>query len=121
MTIPLTTFLREIILLGLVAGEQLFIICLEKWILYSKQLFFFSCRQQLFQNAKCDAPKNNLFGCHSMWRSVCEINYRCGTNGRPVVCKCISQFGYPVPVQNGTRTFEEACEDAQDDWDAMMN
>jgi lipase ATG15 len=77
-------------------------------------------RQQLFQNAKCDAPKNNLFGCHSMWRSVCEINYRCGTNGRPVVCKCVSQFGYPEPVQNGTRTFEEACAEAQEEWDVMF-
>lgn len=77
-------------------------------------------RQQLFQNARCDAPKNNLFGCHSMWRSVCEINYRCGTNSRPVVCKCVTQFGYPEPVQNGTRTFKEACEEAQDEWDTMF-
>ena len=77
-------------------------------------------RQQLFQNAKCDAPKNDLFGCHSMWRSVCEINYRCGTNGRPVVCKCVSQFGYPKPEQNGTRSFEEACAEAEEEWNATF-
>lgn len=77
-------------------------------------------RQQFYQNAFCSAAKNNLFGCHSMWRSVCEINYRCGTNGRPVVCKCVSQFGYPVPEKSGTRTFEEACEEAQEDWDVVF-
>lgn len=55
-----------------------------------------------------------------MWRSVCEINYRCGTNGRPVVCKCVSQFGYPKPEQNGTRSFEEACAEAQEEWDATF-
>eukprot|EP00804_Cyclotella_cryptica_P008105 CCRYP_004599-RA/>CCRYP_004599-RA protein AED:0.04 eAED:0.04 QI:305/1/1/1/1/1/9/380/1018 len=77
-------------------------------------------RQEFFQNALCQAPKNNLFGCHSMWRSVCEINFRCGTNGRPVLCKCQSQFGYPVPVQNGTRSFQDACEEAQEEWEAMF-
>ena len=73
-------------------------------------------RGRLYQNAQCIAPKNNLFGCHSMWRSVCEVSYRCGSNGRPVFCRGVKNFGYPVPEQNGTRTFEEACEDAETEW-----
>jgi len=77
-------------------------------------------RAPLFQNAECIAPKNDLFGCHSMWRSVCEINYRCGSNSRPVICRCVENFGYPKPVQNGTRTFEEACQDANTTWYEMF-
>ena len=73
-------------------------------------------RSSFFQNGQCTAPKNDLFGCHSLWRSVCEISYRCGSNGRPVVCRCVKLFGYPVPTPNGTRSFEEACEEAESTW-----
>ncbi|KAL9179381.1 hypothetical protein ACHAXT_008671 [Thalassiosira profunda] len=73
-------------------------------------------RSQLFQNGQCIAPTNSLFGCHSMWRSVCEINYRCGSMGRPVPCRCVWSMGYPEPVQNGTRSFEEACNQENATW-----
>lgn len=68
-------------------------------------------RPRQHQEAQCSAKTSNLFGCHSMWRSVCEINYRCGSNGRPVICRCHFNFGYPVPepIGNTTRSFEEAC------------
>lgn len=66
-------------------------------------------RSRLFQEANCTAQSNSFFGCHSMWRSVCELSYRCGSGGHPVFCRCVQRFGYPEPVQNGTRTFDEAC------------
>ena len=77
-------------------------------------------RAQLYQNADCIAAKNNLFGCHSMWRSVCEIQYKCGSNGRPVICSCVNKFDYTAPIQNGTRSFEEACEEANEAWCAKF-
>jgi lipase ATG15 len=72
-------------------------------------------RPRQHQEAQCSAPNSDLFGCHSMWRSACEINYRCGTNGRPVVCRCVFNFGYPEPEPVGTptRTFKEACFEAE--------
>jgi len=64
---------------------------------------------RLVQKIACKAPVNSLFGCHSMWRSVCEIAFACGTEGRAVFCRCIRDFGYPLPIQNGTRSFDQAC------------
>jgi lipase ATG15 len=71
-------------------------------------------RSRLFQEIQCRAPMNSLLGCHSMWRSVCELAYTCGTIDRPVLCRCVTQFGYPEPIQNGTRTFAEACADQEE-------
>ncbi len=64
---------------------------------------------RLFQRTECRAPKNSFFGCHSMWRSVCEISYQCGTMARPVLCWCVTKYGYPEPIQNGTRSFTDVC------------
>lgn len=71
-------------------------------------------RARLFQEMECRAPKNNLLGCHSMWRSVCEVMYTCGSRNRSVLCRCVQNFGYPEPVQNGTRTFAEACAEEEE-------
>jgi len=72
-------------------------------------------RPRQHQEAHCHAETSNLFGCHSMWRSVCEINYRCGSNGRPVACRCHFTFGYPEPepIGNTIRTFKEACDEQE--------
>mmetsp|Transcript_14453 Transcript_14453/g.40241 ORF Transcript_14453/g.40241 Transcript_14453/m.40241 type:complete len:977 (+) Transcript_14453:144-3074(+) len=72
-------------------------------------------RPRQHQEAHCTASNSNFFGCHSMWRSVCEINYRCGSNGRPVICRCHYQFDYPEPEPIGdtTRTFKEACQEQE--------
>ena len=72
-------------------------------------------RPRQHQEAQCTAPTSSLFGCHSMWRSVCEITYRCGSNGRPVPCRCVQRFGYPEPdpIGNTTRSFAEACEEQE--------
>jgi len=69
-------------------------------------------RPRQHQEAQCNASSSDLFGCHSMWRSVCEINYRCGSNGRPVICRCVYNFDFPEPLPIGnniTRSFKEAC------------
>lgn len=36
--------------------------------------------------------------------------YACGSHGRPILCLCTEMYGYPKPMQNGTETWEEACE-----------
>lgn len=77
-------------------------------------------RASLFQNAQCTAPKNDLFGCHFLWRSVCEITYSCGSSSRPVPCICVDAFGYPPPVQNGTRSFTDACKEEENNWYEMF-
>jgi len=64
---------------------------------------------RLYQNVDCQAPMNSLAGCHSMWRTICEIEYQCGSGDRPVLCRCNRLYGYPPPEQNGTRTFDQAC------------
>jgi len=74
-------------------------------------------RPRQHQEAQCTASNGNLFGCHSMWRSVCEIAYRCGTGvdgyvHRPIPCRCVYQFDYAPPKpMNDTiqQSFAEAC------------
>mmetsp|Transcript_60050 Transcript_60050/g.178048 ORF Transcript_60050/g.178048 Transcript_60050/m.178048 type:complete len:1051 (-) Transcript_60050:224-3376(-) len=68
-------------------------------------------RAQLFQETQCRAPKNDFWGCHSMWRSVCELAYQCGSEGRPILCWCVTKYGYPKPepTENSTMAWEEAC------------
>jgi len=63
----------------------------------------------LYQNIQCRAEKNDLFGCHSSVRSVCEIIYTCGSMNRPVLCECATLYGYPEPTQTGNTTFTEFC------------
>lgn len=63
------------------------------------------------QRIECRADHNELLACHSMERSLCEALYVCGSDGRPFVCECTTEFGFPPPssLPNATRTFEEAC------------
>jgi len=69
---------------------------------------------RVFQRVECTAGMNSLLGCHSMWRSVCELSYSCGTVGLAVFCRCTNDFGYPKPERIGNRTFEEACPIVED-------
>lgn len=66
---------------------------------------------KLFQEINCIADNNDLLGCHSSLRSLCEVINTCGTMGRPYLCECHTMFGYPVPKakESANRTFEEAC------------
>jgi lipase ATG15 len=66
----------------------------------------------LNQHMQCRGPKNSLFACHSMWRTLCEIQYQCGNNGRPINCWCTTKYGYPAPSANSSVTWDEACIDA---------
>jgi hypothetical protein len=77
---------------------------------------------QDFQRIRCNTGANDVIGCHDSTRSLCEIIYSCGTQGRPALCECVGVtvgdepgFGYPEPepILNAdgtqTRTFAEAC------------
>ena len=63
------------------------------------------------QRIECGAQQNDLFGCHAIARSFCEIQYSCGTGAKPLICECVTGFGYPEPTPRttATRTFTEAC------------
>lgn len=77
-------------------------------------------RSRLFQEIQCRAPLNSLFGCHSMWRTACELSYVCGTENRPVMCQCVDKFGYPEPLSTGNRTFSEACREELSNLEAAL-
>jgi lipase ATG15 len=47
----------------------------------------------LSQNIKCRANKNDLWGCHSSIRTLCEISYTCGSFTRPPLCDCATKYG----------------------------
>lgn len=65
---------------------------------------------RLYQRIECRAPAYSLFGCHSMWRTLCEFAYQCGSDGRPVLCWCVTKYGYPAPVASGNiTTWDETC------------
>jgi lipase ATG15 len=66
---------------------------------------------KLNQHIRCTAPINDFVGCHDGRRSLCEIIFTCGTNLRPALCDCTTEFGYPEPTpkEGVTTTFAEAC------------
>jgi len=64
---------------------------------------------QLFENVECTAPVQDLFGCHTSWRTLCELLYKCGSGNRPVLCECVTEYGYPEPVSTNGESFAEAC------------
>lgn len=64
---------------------------------------------RLTQKLECRSLPSDIGSCHSFWRIFCEFLYTCGSKPRPVLCTCAEKFGYPEPIQNGTRTFTEAC------------
>jgi lipase ATG15 len=78
-------------------------------------------KASLYQNINCTAGANDLLGCHSVVRTICETMYRCGTKFsdmdkyRPVLCECVLQYEYPEPnplSPNGTATsFRQKCID----------
>ncbi|KAL7556733.1 hypothetical protein ACA910_005158 [Epithemia clementina (nom. ined.)] len=63
------------------------------------------------QQIQCRAKKNDLFGCHSSIRSLCEIMYTCGSYNRPPLCECATKFGYPEAqnVVGDSTTFTDFC------------
>lgn len=72
---------------------------------------------RLYQNIDCTSPANDFFGCHDIARSICEIQYTCGSTNRPVLCECVMDYGYPEPdPDEGTSTsFIDVCKAICDD------
>lgn len=62
----------------------------------------------LVQNIRCPHPFSPSM-CHSAEQTLCELAFTCGSFGRSVFCQCTSIYGYPEPIQNGTKTWAEAC------------
>lgn len=63
----------------------------------------------LFELVDCRAPDQDLFGCHSSFRTLCELLYKCGSGDRPTLCECATEFGYPEPISTTGQSFAEAC------------
>ena len=53
---------------------------------------------RLRQYIECTASVTDVAGCHSIDRSMCELLYKCGADGRPIPCTCIQKFGYDAPL-----------------------
>lgn len=79
-------------------------------------------KANLYQRINCTASANNFVGCHTIVRSICELQYSCGSKTsflentyRPVPCECVLEFGYPPPEPlnradtNNTSSFEDEC------------
>lgn len=54
-------------------------------------------KAKLYSNIDCTSSANNMVGCHDSTRSVCEIQYTCGSVTRPVMCECFFDYDYPEP------------------------
>ena len=75
-------------------------------------------KARLYQRLNCTASANDIVGCHGIERSICELQYTCGSEAsllkqRPVPCECVMLYDYPSPKPlNGTETnssFEDEC------------
>ena len=70
-------------------------------------------RAQNFQFIRCNTELTDVIGCHTSFRSLCEVIYTCGSGDRPVLCECVTQYGYPMPQRKDgvdtTMSFEEFC------------
>jgi hypothetical protein len=64
---------------------------------------------QLFQSVQCTAPEQEMFGCHTSTRTLCELLYTCGSGERPILCECVGDFGYPEPISSSGTSFADAC------------
>ena len=78
-------------------------------------------KANLYQRISCNTSANFFdVGCHTAVRSICELQYNCGSKVsfmpnayRPVLCECVMSFDYPPPKPlNETdisSSFEEKC------------
>ncbi|KAL7567975.1 hypothetical protein ACA910_019683 [Epithemia clementina (nom. ined.)] len=67
---------------------------------------------QNHQTIRCNADYTDVIGCHDTTRALCEVISTCGTEGRPALCECVTQFGFPEPQPidpDSNITFAEAC------------
>ncbi len=80
-------------------------------------------KANLYQHINCTASSNDFAGCHSIVRSICELQYTCGSKAsflentyRPVPCECVLEYGYPSPTplnrsdsDTNNLSFEDEC------------
>ena len=74
-------------------------------------------KARLYQNINCTAAPDRFPDCHSKWRTLCEIQYSCGSYTRPVPCECVLDYNYPEPTYTGNGTasnFTQLCLEARD-------
>ena len=66
---------------------------------------------QSWQSIRCETGFTDVIGCHDSTRSLCEVMYTCGSNGRPFLCDCVTVFNYPEPTpkEGVTASFAEVC------------
>ena len=62
-----------------------------------------------YQRIKCRTAPNKPVDCHYATRSLCEILYTCGSEGRPIPCYCVNDMGYDPPVSLNGVEFSEVC------------
>ena len=70
---------------------------------------------QNHQSIRCNTDLADVVGCHDSTRSLCEIIYSCGSEGRPIPCACVTTFGYPEPTPvdpSNTQSFADFCANA---------
>jgi len=67
----------------------------------SKKIEKISCRQ----------PSNKFHLCHISVTTLCELLYTCGSFGRPIPCRCVTEYGYdaPDPLDTNGKMFSEMC------------
>jgi lipase ATG15 len=53
---------------------------------------------RLRQYIECTADVTDVVACHSINRSLCELLYKCGADGRPIPCACVHKYGYDAPL-----------------------
>ena len=62
-----------------------------------------------YQRIQCRSAPNKPVDCHFGLRSLCEILYTCGSQGRPVPCVCVNLHGYPEPESINGEEFSQFC------------
>lgn len=66
-------------------------------------------RAKHYENIQCNSPSNDPFSCHDVLRTLCDILYTCGNDGRPMFCQCVTEYNYPPPISLTGASFAEAC------------
>jgi lipase ATG15 len=66
------------------------------------------------EKIECRLNDSGFLLCHMPLQTFCELNYVCGSKGRPVPCACAKEFGYAEPTRvvnaNSEASFEQVCE-----------
>ncbi len=62
-----------------------------------------------YQRIQCRSAPNKPVDCHYGLRSLCEILYTCGSQGRPIPCFCVDEYDYEEPQSLNGKQFSEVC------------